>query len=98
MNIIRPARWGIAHHGNIYAESYRNHKREKASGYKGSNPVLRHLAFRDYLIKNKDIAEEYADIKREAAVICQNDARRYSALKEKFIEHHLQLALNDLER
>jgi hypothetical protein len=31
-------------------------------------------------------------------VICQNDARRYSALKEKFIEHHLQLALNDLER
>lgn len=64
----------------------------------GDIQVLRHLAFRDYLIKNKDIAEEYADIKREAAVICQNDARRYSALKEKFIEHHLQLALNDLER
>uniref|UniRef100_UPI0031E3BD77 GrpB family protein n=1 Tax=Klebsiella sp. TaxID=576 RepID=UPI0031E3BD77 len=64
----------------------------------GDIQVLRHLAFRDYLIKNKDIAEEYADIKREATVICQNDARRYSALKEKFIEHHLQLALNDLER
>lgn len=32
-------RWGIAHHGNIYAGSYRNRKREKASGYIGSNPT-----------------------------------------------------------
>lgn len=38
MNIIRTVRWDTAHHGNIYAESYRNHKREKASGYIGSNP------------------------------------------------------------
>lgn len=37
-NIIHTARWGIAHHGNIYAESYRNHKRENASGYIGANP------------------------------------------------------------
>lgn len=39
MNIIRTVRWDTAHHENIYAESYRNHKREKASGYKGSNPL-----------------------------------------------------------
>ena len=38
MNIIRTVRWDTAHHENIYAESYRNHKREKASGYKRSNP------------------------------------------------------------
>ncbi len=31
-------RWDIAHHGNIYAGSYRNHKRAKTSGYIGSNP------------------------------------------------------------
>ncbi|MGR7195890.1 hypothetical protein ACU63M_07100, partial [Klebsiella aerogenes] len=37
-NITRTARWDIAHHGNIYAGNYRNRKREKASGYMGSNP------------------------------------------------------------
>ncbi|MEB6472901.1 transposase, partial [Klebsiella michiganensis] len=40
-NIIRTARWDIARHGNIYAGSYRNRKREKASGYIGSNPRFR---------------------------------------------------------
>ncbi|MDU7676720.1 MAG: hypothetical protein E7K15_25505, partial [Klebsiella michiganensis] len=34
------ARWDIARHGNIYAGSYRNRKREKASGYIGSNPYI----------------------------------------------------------
>ncbi len=33
------ARWDIARHGNIYAESYHNRKREKTSGYIGSNPL-----------------------------------------------------------
>ncbi|MDO6409772.1 hypothetical protein, partial [Pantoea phytobeneficialis] len=37
-NITRTARWDIARRGNIYAESYHNRKREKASGYIGSNP------------------------------------------------------------
>lgn len=37
-NIIRIVRWDIAHHGNIDTGSYRNHKREKTSGYIGSNP------------------------------------------------------------
>ncbi len=64
----------------------------------GDTQVLRHLAFRDYLIKNKDIAGNYADIKRKAALLCKNDAHRYSALKEEFIEHHLRLALIGQER
>lgn len=29
---------GTARHGNIYAGSYHNRKRENVSGYKGSNP------------------------------------------------------------
>ncbi|WP_189339891.1 hypothetical protein [Raoultella sp. 10-1] len=41
MNIIRTVPWDTAHHGNIYAESYRNHKIEKASGYKESNPIMK---------------------------------------------------------
>ncbi|MGG5838686.1 GrpB family protein [Huaxiibacter chinensis] len=63
----------------------------------GDVQVLRHLAFRDYLIKNNDIAEDYAAIKRQAALLCQNDARGYSALKASFIERHLQRALIDRE-
>lgn len=63
----------------------------------GDTQVLKHLAFRDYLIKNNGIAEEYAVIKREAALLCQHDAHCYSALKASFIERHLQRALIDLE-
>ncbi|WP_455810531.1 GrpB family protein [Pseudomonas graminis] len=59
----------------------------------GDMQVLRHLAFRDYLRRNKDIAEEYAEIKHAAALLSRNDTHRYSALKAKFIERHQQLAL-----
>lgn len=42
-NIIHTARWDIAHHGNIYAESYRNRKRGNASGYIGANPCRAYI-------------------------------------------------------
>lgn len=64
----------------------------------GDIQIPRHLAFRDYLRENSDIARQYAEIKREAAVLCKNDAQHYSALKADFITHHLQLALIELER
>lgn len=64
----------------------------------GDTQILRHLAFRDYLRKNKDIARNYAEIKCAAALLCKNDVHRYSASKTNFIEHHLQLALVGLER
>jgi GrpB-like predicted nucleotidyltransferase (UPF0157 family) len=64
----------------------------------GNMQVLRHLAFRDYLRQNKDIAGEYAEIKHSAALLSKNDVHRYSALKANFIEQHLRLALNDQER
>lgn len=59
----------------------------------GDMQVFRHLAFRDYLRKNRDIAGKYAEIKHSAAVLSKNDVHRYSALKASFIEHHLRLAL-----
>lgn len=64
----------------------------------GDEQIIRHLAFRDYLRENRDIAATYAEIKREAASLCNNDAQGYSALKANFIAHHLQLALIDLKR
>ncbi|URQ60020.1 GrpB family protein [Pantoea alhagi] len=64
----------------------------------GDMQVVRHLAFRDYLRKNRVIAGESAEIKLSAALLSKNDVHRYSALKANFIEHHLRLALNAQER
>lgn len=60
----------------------------------GDLQVSRHLIFRDYLRKNRDIAGEYAEIKHSAALLSQNDVHRYSALKADFIAHHLRLELS----
>ncbi|MBN3059408.1 GrpB family protein [Pectobacterium versatile] len=59
----------------------------------GDIQIVKHLAFRDYLIKNTKAAEQYAEIKCAAARKSENDTHRYSALKADFIKHHLQLAL-----
>ncbi|EPK7360996.1 GrpB family protein [Kluyvera ascorbata] len=59
----------------------------------GDQHIIKLLAFRDYLIKNKEIAQQYNEIKRAAALASENDIRRYSAFKAGFIEHHLRLAL-----
>lgn len=64
----------------------------------GDLQILRHLAFRDYLRENRDIAETYAEVKHSAAVLSGNDVHRYSALKANFIEHHLRLALTAWKR
>lgn len=64
----------------------------------GDMQILKHLAFRDYLIKNREAAKRYAEIKRAAVLVSKNDAQRYSELKAGFIEYHLHLALIGLER
>ncbi|MFC2937601.1 hypothetical protein ACFH1L_10140, partial [Klebsiella michiganensis] len=57
-NIIRTARWDIARHGNIYAGSYRNRKREKASGYIGSNPTISYTIIGWYMFKELSRREQ----------------------------------------
>ncbi|NTX79643.1 GrpB family protein [Serratia proteamaculans] len=59
----------------------------------GDMQIVKHLAFRDYLIKSKNAAGQYAKIKYAAALASKNDTYRYSALKADFIENHLRLAL-----
>ena len=55
--------------------------------------IVRHVAFRDYLCNNPDIAREYAQIKKDAALQCNHDALLYGQLKNEFISHHELLAL-----
>ncbi|HBV38781.1 MAG TPA: GrpB family protein [Erwinia sp.] len=64
----------------------------------GDRQIVRHLAFRDYLIGNQEAAERYTEVKRSAARASENDMHRYSTFKAGFIEYHLQLALADWAR
>ena len=59
----------------------------------GDENLLRHRAFKDYLIAHPDIALEYAAIKQQAAQGCNNDSRMYMSLKNDFIEKHERLAV-----
>ncbi|MGE0973327.1 GrpB family protein (plasmid) [Klebsiella sp. WOUb02] len=64
----------------------------------GDPQIEKHLAFRDYLIRNGKAAELYARIKRAAALVNESDTGGYSAFKKDFIEHHLRLALMKPEK
>jgi GrpB-like predicted nucleotidyltransferase (UPF0157 family) len=54
----------------------------------------RHIAFRDYLIANPDIADEYSKLKVKCAIECNNDIDRYCKGKDAFIKFHEKKALD----
>lgn len=60
---------------------------------RGSADATRHLAFKDYLIAHKGIAEEYAALKYRAAEGCNNDINTYCDLKNDFVAYHEKLAV-----
>ena len=55
--------------------------------------VKRHLAFRDYLIANPIVANEYGKLKLKLAKECNNDISEYLRLKNDFIKFHEKKAL-----
>lgn len=59
----------------------------------GSEQAIRNLAFRDYLRKYHDVAQQYAAIKCQAAEDCRQNPAAYGRLKNEFIQRHEQLAL-----
>jgi len=60
---------------------------------KGSYNVIRHLAFREYLISHPQVAHEYALLKKQVAEGCDNNIDRYCDGKEHFIKKHEKLAV-----
>ena len=52
------------------------------------------MIFRDYLIKNQDIAQQYGDLKRQLSIKFKNDREKYTDSKTKFIEQIIQIARN----
>lgn len=59
----------------------------------GDENLIRHRAFRDYLIAFPNIASKYAQIKLRAVSQCNNNIIQYMNLKNDFILHHQALAL-----
>jgi len=56
-----------------------------------NNPrITQHLYFRDYLITNPSIAEQYSNLKRRLAQECSHDINRYMDGKNPFIESIIQ--------
>ncbi|WP_280520985.1 GrpB family protein [Shewanella salipaludis] len=55
--------------------------------------LMRHRAFRDYLMAHPDVAQAYGAIKRVAAIECKNDMAAYMQHKNRFIQYHQQQAI-----
>jgi len=60
----------------------------------GSDHVVRHLAFRDYLIAHPETARTYGDLKRKLAAIDGGDWDSYVTGKERFVRQTERLALD----
>ena len=59
----------------------------------GDFNLVRHLAFRDYLIAHKNIANEYGELKFNIAQRCNNDIEQYCDEKDAFVKHHEAIAV-----
>ena len=55
--------------------------------------LIRHRAFKKYLIAHSEIASEYGDLKKEAVSKSGNSISLYIAFKNNFIQKHEKLAL-----
>ena len=59
----------------------------------GNENIVRHLAFRDYMIAHPKIAEMYGDLKVRLAAHHPEDIGAYSEGKDAFVKEHLAKAL-----
>lgn len=59
----------------------------------GTPDVIRHLAFRDYLIAHQSVADEYGVLKATIADTCCNDNDAYCEGKAAFVQDHEKKAL-----
>jgi len=64
----------------------------------GVKNVLRHLAFRDYLIAKPVIAKKYEKLKIRCAKDCNNDNEKYCLCKNDFVHKYEKIALVWVEK
>lgn len=80
--------------GRRYFRKGGNNRTHQIHAFKfGDSNIIRHLAFRDYLIQNEKIAIKYGTLKSDIAKKCNNDIEKYCDEKDAFIKHHEAIAL-----
>lgn len=60
---------------------------------KDDEQLVKHRAFRDYLLKFPAIAQQYSDLKHNALLEANHDSQLYTELKSTFIQEHTNKAL-----
>jgi len=60
----------------------------------GDMHLMRHRAFKAYLIAHPKVSFEYGQIKKQAIKNCDNNINRYMALKNQFIQKHEKIAID----
>ncbi|WP_299022791.1 GrpB family protein [uncultured Photobacterium sp.] len=84
--------FGIA--GRRFFQKGGNNRTHHLHAFKvGDSNVVRHIAFRDYLIAHPDIATEYGRLKTKVALGCNNDPDSYCSGKNDFIKYHVLQSL-----
>jgi GrpB-like predicted nucleotidyltransferase (UPF0157 family) len=63
---------------------------------RGDFNVTRHIAFRDYLRANPQIAREYGELKRRVAETCDNDIDRYCDGKDAYVKRIEAIAVKEM--
>lgn len=80
--------------GRRYYQKGGNNRSHQVHAFeKGSPEIIRHLAYRDYLIQYPAIAAEYEALKRKGAQLSNNRMAEYCEYKNDFIQHHERLAV-----
>ena len=59
----------------------------------GSPHILRHIAFREFLLANADIAQEYSNLKAELIASLVSTSREYQESKAPFVEANVTNAV-----
>lgn len=59
----------------------------------GDENLIRHLAFKEYLIAHPEVAKAYGHLKYQIAQTCNHDIEKYSDEKDPFIKEHEAKAL-----
>jgi GrpB-like predicted nucleotidyltransferase (UPF0157 family) len=62
----------------------------------GDFNVTRHIAFRDYLRANSDVAREYGEVKKSVAKTCDNDINKYCDGKDAYVKRVESIAVKEL--
>lgn len=88
---------GLGENGIIGRRYFRKggyHRTHQIHAFKsGDSGLIRHLAFRDYLIEHKKIAKEYGELKFNIAKRFNNDIEKYCDEKDSFVKYHEAIAL-----